>query len=60
MTTQHDDASFEPWLEQQLLRSSEAMLQSISPVGIVKHRPGFGQTVQAVPGAIIASPVLGA
>ncbi len=35
------------------------MLTSISPVAIVKHRPGFGQTVRPIPGAIVASPVLG-
>jgi hypothetical protein len=37
-----------------------AMLSSISPLSIVKHRPGFGQTVQPIAGAIVASPVLGA
>jgi glucoamylase len=36
------------------------MLSSISPVAIVKHRPGFGQTVRPIAGAIVASPVLGA
>ena len=36
------------------------MLSSISPVSIVKHRPGFGQTVRPIAGAIVASPVLGA
>ncbi|MDM0111351.1 glycoside hydrolase family 15 protein [Variovorax sp. J22R133] len=35
------------------------MLASISPVSIVKHRPGFGQTVRPIAGAIVASPVLG-
>ncbi|MBO9647830.1 MAG: glucan 1,4-alpha-glucosidase [Variovorax sp.] len=35
------------------------MLSSISPVSIVKQRPGFDQTVQPIAGAIIASPVLG-
>jgi glucoamylase len=54
------DATFEPWLEQQLRCSAEAMLQSISPVAIVKHRPGFGQTVRPIAGAIVASPVLAA
>lgn len=36
----------------------QAMLASVSPLGIVKHREGFGQTVQPVRGAIVASPVL--
>lgn len=58
MSTTTQDPSFEPWLEQQLQHSARAMLASVSPVGIVKHRPGFGQTVQPVPGAIVASPVL--
>lgn len=58
MTTAHDPA-FENWLEQQLRHSARAMLWSISPLTIVKHRPGFGQTVRPVAGAIVASPVLG-
>ncbi|WP_238136900.1 glycoside hydrolase family 15 protein [Variovorax sp. JS1663] len=35
------------------------MLTSISPLSIVKHRGGFGQTVRPVAGSIVASPVLG-
>lgn len=53
-------ADFEPWIEQQLQRSAQAMLASISPVAIVKQRPGFGQAVRPVAGSIVASPVLGA
>src|SRR5579864_617194 len=34
------------------------MLLSISPVGIIKMRPGFGQTIRARKGSIVASPVL--
>ena len=52
------DPGFEAWLETQLRHSAAAMLTSISPVSIVKHRPGFGQTVRPLPGAIVASPVL--
>jgi glucoamylase len=52
------DPAFESWLETQLRRSATAMLSSISPVSVVKHRPGFGQTVQPTAGAIVASPVL--
>lgn len=52
--------TFESWLEGQLDRSATAMLASISPLAIVKHRPGFGQTVRPIAGAIVASPVLGA
>jgi glucoamylase len=58
MTTAQDPA-FESWLETQLGQSVGAMLSSVSPVSIVKQRPGFGQTVQPVAGAIVASPVLG-
>ncbi|RSZ46184.1 MULTISPECIES: glycoside hydrolase family 15 protein [unclassified Variovorax] len=53
------DPAFESWLERQLSHSASAMLSSISPVSIVKHREGFGQTVRPVAGAIVASPVLG-
>ena len=58
--TSLQDPAFESWLERQLCHSASAMLSSISPVSIVKHRPGFGQTVRPIAGAIVASPVLGA
>jgi glucoamylase len=48
----------EPWLDRQYRHAATAMLRSISPVGIVKVRPGFGQTVRPCRGAIVASPVL--
>jgi glucoamylase len=51
--------SLESWLEHQYRHSAQAMLRSISPE-LVKLRPGFGQTVRATPGAIVASPVLAA
>ncbi|WP_239143113.1 glycoside hydrolase family 15 protein [Variovorax sp. WS11] len=57
--TSLQDPAFESWLETQLGHSASAMLTSISPVSIVKHRPGFGHTVRPIAGAIIASPVLG-
>ena len=50
--------AIEPWLDLQYRRAASAMLRSISPVGIVKQRPGFGQTVRPIKGAIVASPVL--
>ena len=34
------------------------MLKSISPVGIVKERPRFGQVIAPKPGSVVASPVL--
>jgi glucoamylase len=46
------------WLEGQYQRSAAFMLVSVSPVALVKSRPGFGQTIRPVRGAIIASPVL--
>ena len=58
--TSLQDPAFESWLERQLGHSARAMLSSISPVSIVKHRPGFGQIVRPIAGAIVASPVLGA
>jgi glucoamylase len=50
----------ESWIERQYRHSAVAMLRSISPVGIVKVRPGFSQTVRPQRGSIVASPVLGA
>lgn len=51
--------TFEDWLEREYRYAAGAMLASVSPVSIVKQRPGFGQTIRAIPGAIVASPVLG-
>ena len=48
----------EQWLDQQYRRSAAAMLVAVSPVGLVKTRPGFGHTIHPVKGAIVASPVL--
>ncbi|HVW69084.1 MAG TPA: glycoside hydrolase family 15 protein [Steroidobacteraceae bacterium] len=48
------------WIERQYRHAAAAMLPSLSAVGIVKHRPGFGQTVTPRRGSIVASPVLAA
>jgi glucoamylase len=48
------------WIERQYRHSAAAMMRSISPIGIVKHRPGFAQTVRPRKGSVVASPVLGA
>jgi glucoamylase len=48
----------EQWLEREYRHAIEAMLVSISPVGIAKTRPGFGHTIRPVRGSIVASPVL--
>jgi glucoamylase len=53
-----DRQALEPWLDREFARAAEAMLVSISPVDIVKTRPGFGTTIKPVRGAIVASPVL--
>jgi glucoamylase len=52
--------ALEDWIARQERRSIAGMLMSVSPVDLVKARPGFGQTVQARRGAIVASPVLAA
>jgi glucoamylase len=52
--------SLDHWGERQYRHSAAAMLRSVSPVGIVKSRPGFAQTVRPHRGSIVASPVLGA
>jgi glucoamylase len=52
------DQGLEQWLDQQYRRAAAAMLTSVSPVGIVKTRAGFGHTVRPKKGAIVASPIL--
>jgi len=48
----------EHWLEREYRRAAAAMLVSVSPVDIVKTRPGFGHTIRPIKGSIVASPVL--
>jgi glucoamylase len=45
------------WIERQWPHAAAQMLRSISPLGIVKTRPGFDQTIRPLPGAVVASPV---
>jgi glucoamylase len=45
------------WIDRQSAYAAAQMLRSISPVGIVKRRPGFDQVIQPVRGAVVASPV---
>lgn len=45
------------WIDRQYAHAARQMLRSVSPVGIVKARPGFGQTIHPLPGAVVASPV---
>ena len=51
---------FDRWLEREYRYAATAMLRSVSRVDLVRTRPGFGQTVRPVAGAIVASPVPGA
>jgi len=48
------------WLEREYRYAASAMLASVSPVHLVQKRPGFGQTMHAKRGSIVASPVLAA
>jgi glucoamylase len=48
------------WVDRQYRHAAQAMQMSVSPLGLIKHRPGFGQTVRAKKGSIVASPVLAA
>jgi glucoamylase len=50
----------EHWIENQYRHSAQALMRSVSAVKLVKSRPGFGQTVTAHKGSVVASPVLGA
>lgn len=52
--------SLEAWIDRERQTAAAGMLRSVSARGIVRHRPGFGQTVTPVAGSIVASPVLGA
>ena len=52
------EQGLEQWLGQQYRHSANAMLVSVSPVGIVKTRTGFGHAIHPVKGSIVASPVL--
>jgi glucoamylase len=54
------DAQLDRWIEGQYRRAAAGMLPSLSAVSIVKHRPGFGQSVTPKKGSIVASPVLAA
>ena len=53
-------AELDAWIAGQQTRAVAGLLMSVSPVDIVKTRPGFGQTVRPLRGAIVASPVLAA
>jgi glucoamylase len=50
--------SLAQWLDREYRYAATAMLASVSATGLVKSRPGFGQTLRAKRGSIVASPVL--
>jgi len=51
--------SLDGWIERQYRHSASALLRSVSPLRIVKKRPGFAQTIVPHKGSIVASPILG-
>jgi glucoamylase len=53
-----DDEGLERWIERQYRYAASTMLESVSATGIVKRRPGFGQTVRPRKGSVVASPIL--
>ena len=48
------------WIEAQYHHCAHQMLRGISATDIIKQRPGFGQSIQAHVGSVVASPVLAA
>lgn len=48
--------SLADWIETELKVAAAGMLRSVSATGIVKTRPGFGQTIVPKPGSVVASP----
>jgi glucoamylase len=48
------------WADRQYRHAANAMLSSVSALGVVKTRPGFGQTVAPIKGSVVASHVLAA
>ncbi|MGH8294498.1 MAG: glycoside hydrolase family 15 protein, partial [Steroidobacteraceae bacterium] len=45
------------WIDRQYAHAARQMLRSISPLAVIKTRPGFGQIIHPAPGAVVASPV---
>ncbi|HXS27685.1 MAG TPA: glycoside hydrolase family 15 protein [Steroidobacteraceae bacterium] len=45
------------WIAREYRHAAAQMLRSISPLEVTKERPGFGQVVHPIRGAIVASPV---
>ncbi|HKY91263.1 MAG TPA: glycoside hydrolase family 15 protein [Nevskiaceae bacterium] len=51
-------ATLEAWIDRLAPIAARSMLEAVSPVALVKERPGFGQRIGARRGAIVASTVL--
>src|SRR5438067_978559 len=52
--------TLEQWIAREYLHAAASMLASVSACGLVKERPGFGQSVRPKAGSVVASPVLAA
>lgn len=49
--------TLEQWVDRQYQRSAIGMQKSISPLKVIKARPGFAQTIVPKRGSVVASPV---
>lgn len=45
------------WIDREYRHAAVQMMRSISPLEVIKERPGFGQVIRPVRGAVVASPV---
>jgi glucoamylase len=52
------DPSLGEWIDRQYEISAAKMLQSVSAIGLVKERPGFGQSIRPKKGSVLASPTI--
>ncbi len=50
-------SGLEQWIARQWDHAAQMMLNSISPLDIIKQRPRFGQVIAPRPGSVVASPV---
>jgi glucoamylase len=51
--------SLDEWLEREYRHAARGVLASLSRTDIVKKRPGFGQSIRAAKGSVVAAPGLG-
>jgi glucoamylase len=51
-----DTAELERWIERSARLCAEKLANCISATGLVKRRPGFGQTIRPAAGSVLASP----